>query len=414
MLYISKSRNEEKNNNLEKIEKERKMINEEIYKGNLKKAEEMVLNSPYLNDKEFFFLYPKILLEQKRVEELIQICTNSKYENDLHVQGEYLKYLYLKEDYVTIFSIYERLKEQGDPKIFAYYVRAISKTIGINEALECIDMSCLKEDKQVITLKIHLLRKNNQLEKALKLCEESPNREELKILLEEVYILSKLHRYEEAYQKIMHSEYKEYTIIKTQLISILCHWYIFDGEKNPILLEKAETYLDEEAIKIDEKHFYAYLFFLSTSKRDKERKEAIDYYSFKDKKKFYSKKPNILGMERCVLAQQLGFIYQGTFDVDKLGSLKIEPFEKDVLLLAYLHRNSKKEAQRIVKQKRIEYKEDKEKLKVFNQIQATLEKKQSYFDITLYSRLLHTEIIFNDISSFSEKETEKKYFKKGI
>jgi hypothetical protein len=389
---------EQKKSRIDQVKQERTKIEEEVFKGNCSKAEEMFLNSPYQEEEAFFYVYLKILYAQNRVEEMMKIFENTKYADSIHVQGEYLKYLYLKKDYTSILTRYERLKHYENPKIFSYYVRAISKTKGIAQALYLIESRNWKEEIHVEALKIHLLRVCGSLEEALDLCQTSVNRKKLKIVAEEIYLLSKLGRYEEAYQIVMHSNYKDYLIIKTSLISVLCEWYISTGRKNTQLLEKAERCIDKNLLQIDRRHFKAYMFFVTVSQSTElaKREENDNEEVLREKEK------------EGIIAKQLGYIYEGTFDMEVLENANIDQFQKDILVLAYLHKNYKKEAFRVVKRLKEGYKESREKVKIFNRIQAIIEQKNSLFDITLYSNLLRVKIEYSNNKGYLEKNYVKR------
>lgn len=126
----------ENKQSIENIKKEKIEIYEESLKGNFKRAEELFLNSSYQENEEIFSLYPRILYGQNRIQELLKVMQNPKYKDSILVKRECVKYHYLLKDYAAVLSIYETEEGRRDPKIFSYYVRIISKTKGITEALK--------------------------------------------------------------------------------------------------------------------------------------------------------------------------------------------------------------------------------------------------------------------------------------
>lgn len=401
MELIEKNTNCEESIEDRQVEKTR--IYDEILKGQFHKAEELFLNSSHQEEEEFFCLYLRILYGQNRVEEMFQLVKNAKHKDSILIQREYVKYLYLLKDYDTILSIYEIQKDRQDPKIFCYYVRIISKIKGIPAALSLIEESCLKGNIYVEALKIQLLRINGSLNEALTLCETSTNREEYKIVVEEIHLLSKLGKYQEAYQKAMNSGYQEYLIVKTNVIFILCRWYLAGKKKNKQLLELAQMHIDQSLLSIDKKYFCAYMFFLTVSGRYEERQLLMKEDGFGEEIK----------QEKNILSKQLGAICCGIFDIHNLEKLPIGQDKKLIFTLAYFHKTYPKEALRMVKRLKLQYKEEPFRLKILNKIQAAIERRNSFFDITVYEEVLNVKVIYETDPSFSKSVEEKRYVKKN-
>lgn len=280
-------------------------------------------------------------------------------------------------------------------------IKMVSSEYGISTATICRwkvarekdnnEVAVVNKIQEVENRKVEI---SNPVEEASK--RSIPTKVDIDCLSQEIARLSKMGKFQEALKLCDSGSFNR----------------LIQHQKAIILVRLADTQVGEEktkslqeAVAICDRNIEKKPFVLL---KNKIKGKFPKFVVSEEKKESLDSKIELLGEEKTIIKNIIAKIYCDFITEEEIKEMDIDPWYKNLLLVAYYEKTNRSTKLFLAKKLKEENKEDEQKVKFLNQlIQKFSSRKNGYFDFTVYTNYFHCSLDYNLVKQYEKEKQEK-------
>lgn len=360
-----------------------------------------------------------ILIDLDKLEKALEECNKEEYRDNYRIQSRKIKVLKLTARYrIEDTNLYEALeicnRFRDVPKIQYQKIDILILLKRYDEAMNYCDF--LGSDNVIIEAKkMSILMALGKYLDSLKVFNDSKYASDPILISQKIKTLVSFHKatkdityLQEALAVCNTGDYSRNLIIQSQKTTILIY---LEKYEEALAVCNSNGYSDYAQTQAQKAKILIALY--EKNKDITFLKQALEIYNRYPENKYMKKsRRRVLYMINSIknnttISEYLTRVYCNDITREEIEKLDITNWEKDLLITALYEKTNKKAGEVHLKRIKPNYSEDREKTKTINNLLNRLMSKKTYYDITIYGKLLgcgiNPEQAINKLSKVSEK-----------